>query len=78
MSHSQTRHKAQDADSVVQAVQDGAQSVVDAGAAIYNTAIDRTRDANRQVTGYVRQNPWNSLGMAAAAGFVLGFLYGRK
>lgn len=27
---------------------------------------------------YVRENPWSSLGMAAAAGLVLGVLLGRR
>ena len=74
----QTRSKSHESDSVGRAVQDGAQSVMEAGTNIYNAALDRTRHTNEQLTGYVREKPWYALGIATAAGFVLGFLYGRR
>jgi len=36
------------------------------------------RDAADATDGYVRRNPWEALGVAAAAGFVIGFLLRKR
>lgn len=38
----------------------------------------RTRAAADTTDQYVRENPWQAVGVAAAAGFVLGFLLSRR
>lgn len=38
----------------------------------------RTRAAVRDADRYVRDNPWQVLGVAAGAAFLIGFLAGRK
>jgi ElaB/YqjD/DUF883 family membrane-anchored ribosome-binding protein len=38
----------------------------------------RTRAAAKAAEEYVRANPWNAVGIAAAAGFVLGILATRR
>jgi len=38
----------------------------------------RAKAAADDATGYVRDNPWQSLGVAAAIGVVLGVLLGRR
>ncbi len=55
----------------------------------FDDAISRLDDARRAVKmgardaadatdGYVRRNPWQALGTAAAAGLVIGFLLRRR
>jgi ElaB/YqjD/DUF883 family membrane-anchored ribosome-binding protein len=39
---------------------------------------DRAKAAADGTTHYVRENPWASLGMAAAVGVVIGVLLGRR
>lgn len=43
------------------------------GAARKSVAIS-ARDAADAADGYVRRNPWESLSLAAVAGFAMGFL----
>lgn len=38
----------------------------------------QTRDAMTAGDGYVRNQPWQAVGFAAAAGIVMGFLLGRR
>ena len=38
----------------------------------------RTRAAADATDQYVRENPWQAVGIAAAVGFVLGFLLSRR
>ena len=40
--------------------------------------LDRTKEAARETDEYVRENPWRAVGIAAAAGLVLGVLIGRR
>jgi len=42
-----------------------------------DTAQRRYRSATVQTERYVRQNPWQSLGIAAGVGFVIGLLASR-
>jgi ElaB/YqjD/DUF883 family membrane-anchored ribosome-binding protein len=41
-------------------------------------AVDRAKDAARATDDYVRDNPWQSIGVAAAVGFVVGLLVSRR
>jgi ElaB/YqjD/DUF883 family membrane-anchored ribosome-binding protein len=41
-------------------------------------AMDRAKAAARYTDDYVHDNPWVSIGAAAAAGFVLGLLVNRR
>lgn len=38
----------------------------------------RARDAARETDRYVRDNPWQSLGIAASVGLLLGLLIARR
>jgi ElaB/YqjD/DUF883 family membrane-anchored ribosome-binding protein len=38
----------------------------------------RTREAARAAEEYVHDNPWQSIGIAAGVGFLLGYLIGRR
>ena len=40
--------------------------------------LTRARDAARDTERYVRDNPWQSVGIAAGVGLVLGLLIGRR
>jgi ElaB/YqjD/DUF883 family membrane-anchored ribosome-binding protein len=40
--------------------------------------VAKAKDAARDVDGYVRENPWQSLGVAAAAGLLIGLLISRR
>lgn len=39
---------------------------------------EHSREAARHADQYVHDNPWNSIGVAAGIGLLLGFLIGRK
>jgi ElaB/YqjD/DUF883 family membrane-anchored ribosome-binding protein len=40
--------------------------------------LGKTKEAAKAADEYVRDNPWQAVGAAAAAGFVLGILIGRR
>ena len=40
--------------------------------------LDKTKDAAKVTDEYVRENPWQAVGIAAAAGLVLGVLISRR
>ena len=40
--------------------------------------LEKTKQAAKATDEYVHDNPWNAIGIAAAAGFVLGILIGRR
>lgn len=40
--------------------------------------VDKTREAAKATDVYVRDNPWTAVGIAAAAGLVLGVLISRR
>lgn len=40
--------------------------------------LDKTRDTAKATDEYVRENPWQAVGIAAAAGLVLGVLISRR
>jgi ElaB/YqjD/DUF883 family membrane-anchored ribosome-binding protein len=39
---------------------------------------DRARNTVKATDGYVREQPWQSIGLTAAAGLLIGFLLGRR
>lgn len=41
-------------------------------------AVQRAKDAAAATDDYVHANPWQSIGVAAAVGLVLGVLIGRR
>lgn len=44
---------------------------------VQDTTLEKARAAADAAEGYVTQNPWQSLGIAAAAGLLLGLLLRR-
>jgi ElaB/YqjD/DUF883 family membrane-anchored ribosome-binding protein len=40
--------------------------------------LDKTKEAAKATDEYVRENPWQAVGIAAAAGLVLGILISRR
>lgn len=40
--------------------------------------VDKTKQAARATDDYVHENPWQAVGIAAAAGLVLGILISRR
>lgn len=47
-------------------------------AALGNGAYERARHAAEATDHYVRANPWQSVGIGAAAGMLVGFLIARR
>jgi ElaB/YqjD/DUF883 family membrane-anchored ribosome-binding protein len=47
-------------------------------AAVEEQALERARVLAGETDEYVRGNPWQAVGVAAAAGLVLGLLLGRR
>ena len=45
---------------------------------IQGEALDRAKDAARATDDYVRDNPWQAIGAAAAVGFLVGMLVSRR
>ena len=39
---------------------------------------DKTKEAARATDEYVRENPWQSIGVAAGVGFLIGLLVSRR
>lgn len=55
--------------------------IADAKAAMRDmqeSAIEQARAAGRAADGYVRENPWQAVGIAAGVGLLIGFLMGRR
>ena len=40
--------------------------------------LEKTKEAARATDDYVRENPWQAVGVAAVAGLVLGILISRR
>jgi ElaB/YqjD/DUF883 family membrane-anchored ribosome-binding protein len=55
-----------------------AQESIDAARARLDEAGASAREAARDIDAQVRANPWAAVGIAAAAGLVLGLLLSRK
>ncbi|MGH8764196.1 MAG: DUF883 family protein [Burkholderiales bacterium] len=41
-------------------------------------ALEKAKETAKVADEYVQDNPWQAVGIAAAAGFVLGLLIGRR
>ena len=42
------------------------------------TISDRARNTVKVADGYVREQPWQAMGVTAAVGLLIGFLLGRR
>lgn len=40
--------------------------------------LDKTRETATAADGYVREHPWSAIGVAVAAGLLVGFLAARR
>ncbi len=40
--------------------------------------VDKTKDAARATDSYIKENPWQAVGLGAAVGLVIGMLISRK
>lgn len=47
-------------------------------AEVERVVVDRTKQAAKATDEYVHEHPWQSVGIAAAVGFVLGVLISRR
>ena len=45
---------------------------------LQDRAVVKAKDAGRAADGYVRENPWTSVGIAAGVGLLLGMLISRR
>jgi ElaB/YqjD/DUF883 family membrane-anchored ribosome-binding protein len=45
---------------------------------LQDETVDRAKTAARITDAYVRDNPWQAIGTAAAVGFLAGVLLGRR
>ena len=70
--------KVETPDSLTDAIHAGAQGVAEAGTGIYNAAVGQSKAMGRQVDGYVRDNSWYAIGIAAALGFIIGLMIRRR
>jgi len=61
-------------DSALTALKRARETLVD----VQDTVVERGKAAARATDDYVHDNPWRSLGMAVAAGIVIGLLINRR
>jgi ElaB/YqjD/DUF883 family membrane-anchored ribosome-binding protein len=47
-------------------------------ASLQEATVEKARAAARAADGYVHDNPWSSIGAAAALGLLVGVLLGRR
>lgn len=59
-------------------VQASLASARDGLAQAQEAALAKARAAGRAADDYVHENPWRSIGLAAACGLVVGMLIGRR
>jgi ElaB/YqjD/DUF883 family membrane-anchored ribosome-binding protein len=76
------RHKVRDAgDGYAEArirLEDSLKSAKDRIVALEQELADRVTDAGRATDRYVRDHPWESIGIGAAVGLALGVLIARR
>jgi len=58
---------------IEQSLEEGKKTVSEAESAF----VDKTKEMAKAADDYVRQNPWNAVGIAAGIGLVLGLLLRR-
>ena len=61
-------------DSAMAALRSASESMVD----LQENMLERGKKAARATDDYVHDNPWRSLGIAVATGFVIGLLINRR
>jgi ElaB/YqjD/DUF883 family membrane-anchored ribosome-binding protein len=59
---------------IEQRLEEGKKSVAEAEVLL----LERTKEAAKSADVYVREHPWNAVGLAAGVGFVVGLLVARK
>jgi ElaB/YqjD/DUF883 family membrane-anchored ribosome-binding protein len=59
---------------IEQSLEEGKKSLADAEGIV----IDKTKEAAKATDVYVRENPWNAVGIAAGIGLILGLLLRRS
>lgn len=65
--------------SVVDATGERAKSCIDASVVAAHAATDKARKITQTADGYVRDNPWIAIGVAAGFGLLAGYLIrGRR
>lgn len=64
--------------SAAQRVGEGLEQGREAFAELQALMADRTRECMHSTETYIRDNPWQAVGMAAGIGLVLGLLLGRR
>ncbi len=59
-------------------LKDAATNVKDAATNVQILATKKYRQATSVVDGYVSDNPWKTIGIAASLGVLIGFLAARR
>ena len=59
---------------IEQRLEEGKKSVAEAEALL----LEKSKEAAKSADVYVRENPWNAVGIAAGVGLVVGLLVARK
>ena len=59
---------------IEQRLEEGKKSVAEAEVLLF----EKTKEAARNAEDYVRENPWNAVGIAAGVGLVVGLLMRRR
>jgi ElaB/YqjD/DUF883 family membrane-anchored ribosome-binding protein len=58
---------------IEQSLEDGKKTLADAE----NILLDKTKEAAKAAEAYMREKPWNAVGIAAGVGLILGLLIRR-
>lgn len=68
----------QQSDSSYQSARARFESTLENARTSLRSAQDRSKDIMDSTQRYVRENPWQSVGIGAAAGLAIGYLLSRK
>jgi ElaB/YqjD/DUF883 family membrane-anchored ribosome-binding protein len=71
-------HESSTVDGMAEAIGERAKGYVDAGVDAVNAVSGKARRLSQNADGYVRENPWVAIGVAAGVGVVVGLLLGRR
>ena len=74
-----SRHikKTQHPNRISENVQNTGQAIAEAGEDFYNSALEQSKAAGKNIDAYVHKNVWTSLGIAAGLGILIGILLRR-
>ena len=64
-------------ENLAHAAAERAKSCVDSSLNACNAVSGKARELGQNADGYVRENPWVAIGVAAGVGAAIGFLLGR-